>query len=107
MSFSNWLGRRLVWRDQAGKPHPPGAGSAIRILEPDGGEIAAIARGDAFDLYFGRETFYNYSVTPKAAMRLAWWLVWWWVRHSWCGLRPRLWRWVQNSRAERRWKESG
>jgi hypothetical protein len=99
------IGKALVVRDVDGSLQPPGAGPGVRICEPDGSEVTAIARGDSFDLYFGRKTVYNHSITPRAAMRLARFLVWWWVRHAWFGLKLVLWRWVLVSILERRWKE--
>ena len=108
MSASDWVGKRLVVKDVDGSLQPPGAGPAVRIKEPNGGELTLIARGDAFDVYVGRRTITNFSVTPKAALRVARWLVWWWVRHAWCGLKPLLWRWVLRKDLERRkWTASG
>lgn len=105
MSLAEWVGRRLVVRDVDGSVQPPGAGPAIRLREPDGSDVTAIARGDAFDLYFGKRTITNVPVTPRVMVKLALWVVWWWIRHDWCGMKRRLWAWVLTSTMERRWKD--
>jgi hypothetical protein len=105
MAFADWVGQRLVVRDVDGSLQPPGAGPGLRQKEPDGGEFTAIARGDSFDLYFGRETIYNYAITPKVALRFSLWVLWWWVWYACFGLKLRLWRWVLTASLAKRRKE--
>lgn len=107
MSLSEWMGKKLVVRDVDGTLQPPAAGPGLRLKEPDDSEFTIIARGEAFDLYFGRRVITNVSITAKSAMKLAVWLVWWWVRHAWFGIKLRLWRWVRVRSLERRWKADG
>lgn len=102
--LATWVNQRLVVVDPDGSLLPPGAGESIRLLEPDGGEVTAITRGDAVDLYFGRKTIYNYSVSPRTAARLAWWLLRWWVWSGWCGLKLKLWHWSLSQILRLRWK---
>ncbi len=78
----------------------PGGEPCARWVEPDGAEVAVVARGDAVDLYFGREDIQSASLTPGTAFRLAWFLLWrWGVCATWCGLRLRLWHWALRGRA--------
>lgn len=73
----------------------PGGEPCARWVEPDGGEVAIVVRGDAADVYYGREEIRSLSITPATALRLAWFILWrWWVRAGWCGLRLRLWHWA-------------
>lgn len=103
MNFATWVGKKIVVVDQDGTLQPPGAGPGIRIAEPDGGEVTLLARGDSFDLYIAtRKAVYNHSITPRAAVRIGWFLVWWWVRSSWFGLKLRMWRWVLASALKER-----
>jgi hypothetical protein len=34
------------------------------------------------------------SVSPRVALRLARWLLWWWIVHTWCGAKHALWNWA-------------
>ncbi len=104
MSLSDWVGQKLVVRDVDGTLQPPAAGPGLRVIEPDGSDVTIVARGEHFDLYFAKSTVINVPITVNAAMHLTRWLVWWWVRHAWFGLKLRIWRWVQNSAMERKWK---
>lgn len=105
MTLAERVGKVLVVRDVDGEVRPPGAGPAVRLREPDGSDVVAVARGDQFDLYFGKSVVTNVPLTSRTAVRLGLFLVWWWARHAWFGLKPRLWRWVQDSRMERRWRD--
>lgn len=72
----------------------PGAKLAWHFVERDGRTVTAISQGDAFDLYFGRRSPVVVSISPKAALRLAWFLFWrWWVVSTMIGVKSWLWRW--------------
>lgn len=89
-----WLNRRLVtWTDDA-TPEPPGAGSAERWHQADGMEILLVSRGDAFDLYVGRKNMYNLTLDPPTAVAIARWILRWWARKMWWGLKLKLWNWT-------------
>jgi hypothetical protein len=90
---AGWLVVRLSDKDSEGDFHPPGSGVGIRLREPDGREVAVISRGDGFDLYFAGREVYCMTLVPRNAVRLAFWLVWWWIRHAWFGVR--IWLWVR------------
>lgn len=98
----SWLVRALQTRDEAGRSWPPGANRARRWPEPDGSEVTLVAQGDAFDLYLGTPgRMYNFSLTPRTAVRLGLWLVRWWVMVTWCGMKLRLWTWALSRQLER------
>lgn len=86
----------------ADKLRPPGMNKGVRWEEEDEREIAIVSRGDAFDVYFGRESVYAVSISVSAAMRIGRFLMWWWVWHSWFGIRTALWRWALRSKLKRK-----
>jgi hypothetical protein len=88
-----WVSQKLVVQD-GGTLRPPGAAQAWSHVELDGRRLTVISRGDAFDLYYGRSSPVVLSITPQAALRLAWFVLWrWWVIATVCGLKTRLWNW--------------
>jgi len=91
------LSRWLLDEDFRGRDVLPGAAMLPRVWKQgEYGEIALVPRGDAFDLYYGRDTMTNIVITRKAAIAIAKWLLFWWIRHSWCGLKHQLWNWATN-----------
>lgn len=73
---------------------PPGARVAWRHVERDGRELTVISRGDAIDIYYGRNSPVVFSITPRAALAFASFVLWrWWVRGTWCGFKLWLWDW--------------
>lgn len=100
MSFARWLNRQLVTEDRQGHLAPPGAGAAQVWRQSDGSEVALIARGDALDIYIGRERVVNLTLEPRTAVAMALWLLRWWRRTMWFGLKLRLWRWSQGKLLE-------
>jgi hypothetical protein len=91
--FAAWVSQRLVVRD-GNAIRPPSAKLAWSHLELDGSRLTVVSRGDAFDLFYGRTRPVVLSITPKAALRLAWFILWrWWVLGTFCGLKTRLWNW--------------
>jgi hypothetical protein len=87
------VNRWLVVTDARGEVHHPGGGRGARWLQPDGTEVSLIARGDAFDIYLGKSTIYNLTLTPSTAVALASWVLRWWAFTTWFGLKSRLWDW--------------
>ena len=102
MKLQDRVARSLVVTDKDGSLLPPGAGPILRVVEPDGSEFAVIARGDGFDVYFGRDVITNFSLTTRTALQLGVWIVHWWVRYAWCGLKLRLWWWAISPRAPKK-----
>lgn len=69
----------------------PGARRGVAIEETSGQHVALLDKGDSFDLFVGKTTIQPYSIETATALRLARFVVWWWIWRSWCGLRPWLW----------------
>lgn len=87
-------------------PEPPGSGLALRQVEEDGTEVTAICRGDAFDVYHGRREISSFSMSPRVAIRFAWFVLWrWFVNATWFGLKPRLWFWAARRERGRKGRE--
>jgi len=93
--LARWLVRLLCTKDIKGQLRPPGSGMGLARYEPDGTHVGVIARGDAVDLYYGKDMVSSMSITPRTALDVAWFLLWtWWVKATWCGLRSRLFTWA-------------
>lgn len=93
MAFALWVNRALIEEDKQGHVSPPGSGHAKRWKQPDDSEVLLVSRGQAFDLYIGKERMYNLSITSKVAVSMAWWILVWWVNIMWFGLKGKLWNW--------------
>lgn len=93
MAFAHWVSKSLVVQDDKGGIGPPGSGFVIQLRQPDDREFTVIARGEAFDLYIGKKTIYNFSITSRSAIVLAKWLLRWWIFEMWCGAKLALWEW--------------
>jgi hypothetical protein len=82
----------------------PGASLGLRLPEPNGGEHAWLSSGDAWDVYFRdmrRRAVVQHSMSPRNALRLAWFILWrWWVCELWCGVKLRAWLWALRVRSE-------
>lgn len=95
--MKRWLAyrvnRALLEQNERGQHVLPGANVAQRWVQPDGTETTLISRGDAFDLYIGRRTIYNVTLSFGTAVAIAKWILSWWVRSTWCGIKHRLWYW--------------
>lgn len=95
MTLRARIARWLSVRDGAGTLRPPGGRAGIVLDELDGRRLAVLSRGDALDVYQGRETIRVFGVSAATASKLAWFLFWtWWVRGTWCGLKLRVWAWA-------------
>lgn len=94
MSALERLQKRLIYRDKQGNAWPPGGGRGRRWTDADGSELAIITQGDTLDVYLGRDTITNVTLSGRLAARLGWWLVVWWVWSCWAGLKLRIWRWT-------------
>ncbi len=92
MGFALFVAKRLTTVVD-GKLSPPGADSARVWAQPDGSSVSLISQGDAFDLYVGKKTIYNLTLTPRTAASMGWWLVRWWVFSQWFGIKLWLWHW--------------
>ncbi len=102
MSLPEWVAKRLLVRQKDDSLAPPGAGPALRLEQPNGSEMSVIARGAGFDLYFGKREIVNFAITNDSAIRLGLWLTWWWVRHTWFGVKLRIWWWAVSAAVGRR-----
>lgn len=87
------VNRRLIETDSTGQLVRPGGDAQRRWQQADGSDATIIARGDAFDLYIGKSTVYNVTLTTRTATQLGFWLVRWWAFSTWCGLKHKLWYW--------------
>ena len=87
------INRRLISKNAAGHSVQPGGNVAKRWVQPEGSDVAIIARGDAFDLYIGKKQIYNVTMSVQIAKELGFWLVKWWIFNAWCGVKLRLWYW--------------
>ena len=67
------------------------------MVDPDGQELAVVAQGDGVEFYYGRQRMRTFCVTPRAAMRISVFLLWWWIGACWCGVRARLWGWAMGT----------
>lgn len=92
-SLAFWVNRKLVVQDKTGALNPPGFGAVHQWVQDDGTLVTLIARGDALDLYIGRDRMYNLTLEPNTAVSMALWLLRWWRRTMWFGLKLRLWNW--------------
>ena len=88
------ISRRLLSYDAQGRERPPG-GDECPVLwtQADASTVSLIAQGDAFDLFIGKEAIYRQALTRQVALKLAFWLLSWWVFKSWCDIKHRLWYW--------------
>lgn len=76
-------------------PSPPGHDLALRQVELDGQEVTVMARGDAIEVFYGRKDISSFSMSPRVAIRLAWFILWrWFVNETLFGLRSRAWFWA-------------
>lgn len=75
---------------------PPTSDIGFRAQEPDGTEVVLISHGDSFDLVYGKDpSYFAVPVSPKAAMKMAWFVLWkWWFRGTWMGWKLRAWYWA-------------
>lgn len=87
------VNKRLLEKDSTGQLVRPGGNAQRRWQQRDNSDVTIIARGDAFDLYIGKSTIYNVTLTTRTATELGFWLVRWWAFSTWCGLKHKLWYW--------------
>lgn len=87
-----WINKRLLVQDPQGSLYPPGGGRQKRWVQPDGSEVTIIARGDEFDLLLAnKQRAYTLTMTPRTAIRLALWVLVWFVWTTWFGVKLALW----------------
>lgn len=93
--FAEFVLRALGGKNQQGLAGPPG-GNVLpkRWVQSDGSVVAIVSHGDAFDVYLGRKTVHTEMLTIPVALELSRWILRWWVVHSWCGIRHRIWIWA-------------
>jgi hypothetical protein len=93
VSIARRVNTALIVQDKDGL-HMPGHGEAQRWAQSDGAELTAITRGDHVDLYFGRSgQLLQTAVTTETAVAFARWLLRWYARKLWYGVKLRLWYW--------------
>lgn len=97
--IKSWVAKKLAAHDTSGNLRVPGGAAGIALLEPDGSQTAVLARGDSFDVYYGRDTIHSFSVIPDNALKIAWFIFRWRVG-MWFGLKARLWAWAMKHPAE-------
>lgn len=86
---------RIAHKILSSPPSP--RGFFVRSVEADGTALSIVGEGMDFGLYFERKRggVLTLALSEETALKIARALVWrYWVRASWCGLRPRLYRWA-------------
>lgn len=96
MNFKSELAFRvcqwLLTKDWQGQSRVPGGACLPQTWTQSTGAVFGIApRGDAFDLYLGKNPVHNVCLSRQDGVALGKWLVRWWVVHSWCGVKHWIW----------------
>lgn len=63
------------------------AETAMRHVEVDAREVTVVGRVDGLVLLLGRRPMTATALSPAAARALLWFLLKWWTRTCWLGLR--------------------
>jgi hypothetical protein len=95
MSLATWIASRLVVQAKNGSWYAPGGGRGHVWKQEDGIQVTLVSRGDAFDLFIGKQTIYNVTVTPTVALAMARWLIAWWAFATLFGVKTWLWNWAR------------
>lgn len=94
MGFAHWVNKSLIVQSDDGGLGPPGAGYVEEWEQPTGKKVVLISRGEAFDVYIaGRKEVYNFSVSSRSFVSIAWWVLKWWIFAMWCGAKLAMWEW--------------
>jgi hypothetical protein len=99
MSLRQRVARLLLSRKH-GAHARPGSGVGVRLVQPDGSEVALVAQGDAFDLYLvpvRGDAVHAVELDVGVAVTLARWVLRWWAYRAWYGWRMRLWSWMNRA----------
>jgi hypothetical protein len=99
--FAAWLQRRLARHDKHDRVWAPGGGYVRRWRDADGVEVTLIAHGDTFDVYIGRMTIHNVTLSARTVVAVAVWVLLWWLLMCWAGVKLRLWTWALSKRYDR------
>jgi hypothetical protein len=82
---------------------PPGR-RAVKLLEPNGDSMVWAFDGDSIEVFYRDvrrdAVIVRTAVTPANAVRLAKFILAWWARGLWWGLKLRLWMWAVRVRRE-------
>lgn len=64
---------------------------SFEYYEADGTLVVVFPAVDSVNVFHGNKTIDSVSMSPRAAVRLGWFLIWrYWVCWLYCGLRPKL-----------------
>lgn len=91
--FARWLAEKLL-ETREGKLRAPGSSASFSEIEVNGTSLTVLANGDSFDVFQGHGQIHSFSVSSRIVRRLVWFVIRWWIRDMWFGLKPRLWRWA-------------
>lgn len=95
MSFASWIYDKML---EDG--HHPGADHHLQ-LDANDTQVHVITKTDAVEIYLGRlGRVQGFSVPPRVAIALAKWLLKWWARRCWYGIRTGLFLWALSKRAK-------
>jgi len=65
-----------------------------RFVEADRRELTLIAKVDAVEVFHGRRQIHAFHISHRVAVKVAVFLLRWWIFSCWFGLRQRLWFWA-------------
>lgn len=100
-SIARWLQGRLKTPNNK----PPSGELGVRVSEITGTNHVLLSHGDALEFISGndREGYTAFTLTPRAALKLAWWVLWrWWARSLLFGWKLSAWQWTVEVELEER-----
>lgn len=92
--FARWLATRLL-DSRDGKPRAPGSSATFTASEVNGTSFTVLSNGESFDIFQGYGQIYAFALSSRVVLQFARFVIRWWIVNTWCGLKPRLWRWAQ------------
>jgi len=92
--LARWIAERLL-EQRDGKPRAPGSSAIFRSTDVNGEELTLLSNGETFDVFQGRGRIHSFSIPSRTLIAVARFLLLWWARDMWFGLKPSLWRWAQ------------
>lgn len=95
MSLSSW-----IYNSMQENGHHPGADHHLKLDAHDT-QVHVVTKVDAVEIYLARAgRVQGFSVPPRTAINMAKWLLKWWARECWYGIRTRLFLWALSKRAK-------
>jgi hypothetical protein len=97
--IENWLYRALG-SEWCGNTIVPCDNLVLRWTEQGTESVAAVS-DDAFVLYLGTPSRWEWSIRRQHVLRLAWFIIRWRIFGEWLGVRRAIWYWLLHRRCER------